>query len=299
MARIVRCSLVQTKNVVPAGLEGTGASLSTIKQAMIDKHLPMVRAAATDGTQIVCLQEIFNGPYFCAEQTPRWHPFAERIPDGPTVQLMCSLARELAVALIVPIYEVEDGETEDGKIFYNSAAVIGRDGAYLGKYRKAHIPHAAPGFWEKFYFRPGNLGFPVFDLGCCKVGVYLCYDRHFPEGARVMGLNGAEIVFNPSAVIAGPNDFLWKIEPPALAVANGYFVAAINRVGTEAPWNLGEFFGQSYFCNPRGKVLAEGSRDRDEIVTADLDLGLIAEVRQAWPFYRDRRPDLYGDLVKP
>jgi N-carbamoylputrescine amidase len=298
MARIVRCSLVQTKNVVPAGLEGTGASLSTIKQAMIDKHLPMVRAAATDGTQIVCLQEIFNGPYFCAEQTPRWHPFAERIPDGPTVQLMCSLARELAVALIVPIYEVEDGETEDGKIFYNSAAVIGRDGAYLGKYRKAHIPHAAPGFWEKFYFRPGNLGFPVFDLGCCKVGVYLCYDRHFPEGARVMGLNGAEIVFNPSAVIAGPNDFLWKIEPPALAVANGYYVAAINRVGTEAPWNLGEFFGQSYFCNPCGKVLAEGSRDKDEIVTADLDLDSIAEVRRAWPFYRDRRPDLYGDLVK-
>ena len=114
-----------------------------------------------------------------------------------------------------------------------------------------------------------------------------------------MGLNGAEIVFNPSAVIAGPNDFLWKIEPPALAVANGYFVAAINRVGTEAPWNLGEFFGQSYFCNPRGKILAEASRNQDEIVTADLDLDLIAEVRRAWPFYRDRRPELYGDLVKP
>jgi N-carbamoylputrescine amidase len=286
--------LVQAKNVVPAGPGGAGASLAAIKQPMLDKHIAMVRAAAADGAQIVCLQEIFNGPYFCAEQTARWQAFAERIPDGPTVQLMLSLAKELAVALIVPIYEVEDGDA-----FYNSAAVIGRDGAFLGTYRKAHIPHAAPGFWEKFYFRPGNLGFPVFDLGLCRIGVYLCYDRHFPEGARVMGLNGAEIVFNPSAVIAGPNDFLWKIEPPALAVANGFFVAAINRVGTEAPWNLGQFFGQSYFCNPRGKILAQGSRDKDEIVTADLDLDSIAEVRRAWPFYRDRRPDLYGDLVKP
>ena len=294
MARIVRCSLVQAKNVVPAGPGGAGASLAAIKQPMLDKHIAMVRAAAADGAQIVCLQEIFNGPYFCAEQTARWQALAERIPDGPTVQLMLSLAKELAVALIVPIYEVEDGDA-----FYNSAAVIGRDGAFLGTYRKAHIPHAAPGFWEKFYFRPGNLGFPVFDLGLCRIGVYLCYDRHFPEGARVMGLNGAEIVFNPSAVIAGPNDFLWKIEPPALAVANGFFVAAINRVGTEAPWNLGQFFGQSYFCNPRGKILAQGSRDKDEIVTADLDLDSIAEVRRAWPFYRDRRPDLYGDLVKP
>ena len=299
MARVVRCSLIQAKNVVPAGPEGAGASLAGIKQAMIDKHVAMIRAAAADGAQIVCLQEIFSGPYFCAEQTTRWQSLAERIPGGPTVQLMMSLARELGVALIVPIYEVEDGEAEGGQIFYNSAAVIGRDGAFLGKYRKAHIPHAAPGFWEKYYFRPGNLGFPVFDLGLCKVGVYLCYDRHFPEGARAMGLNGAEIVFNPSAVIAGPNDFLWKIEPPALAVANGYFVAAINRVGTEAPWNLGEFFGQSYFCNPRGKIIAEGARGEEEIVTADLDLDSIAEVRRAWPFYRDRRPDLYGDLVNP
>lgn len=294
MARVVRCSLIQAKNVISAGMEGTSAPLSEIKQAMIDKHISMIRAAAAGGAQIVCLQEIFSGPYFCAEQTTRWQDLAERIPDGPTVQLMMGLAKELAVALVVPIYEVEDGS-----VFYNSAAVIGRDGSFIGTYRKAHIPHAAPGFWEKFYFRPGNLGFPVFDLGFCKIGVYLCYDRHFPEGARVLGLNGAEIVFNPSAVIAGPNDFLWKIEQPALAVANGYFVASVNRVGTEAPWNLGEFFGQSYFCNPRGKVLAEGSRDNDEVVTADLDLDLIAEVRRGWPFNRDRRPDLYKDIARP
>jgi len=299
MARVVRCSLIQAGNVVPAEFEGREASLAAMKHAMIQKHIALIRTAAANGAQIVCLQEIFSGPYFCAEQTTRWQQSAELIPNGPTVQRMMLLARELGIALIVPIYEVENAETVGEKYFYNSAAVLGRDGTFLGTYRKAHIPHAAPGFWEKYYFRPGNLGFPVFDLGFCRIGVYLCYDRHFPEGARVMGLNGAEIVFNPSAVISGPNDFLWKIEPPALAVANGYFVAAINRVGTEAPWNLGQFFGQSYFCNPRGKIIAEGSRDRDEVVTADLDLDLISEVRRAWPFYRDRRPELYGEIVNP
>jgi N-carbamoylputrescine amidase len=293
MARVVRSSLIQAGCVVQASAEGVGASLAEIKQAMVDKHVAMIRTATADGAQVVCLQEIFSGPYFCAEQTTRWHVLAERIPDGPTVQRMMRLAAELGVALVVPIYEVGEGDT-----FYNSAAVIGRDGAFLGTYRKAHIPHAAPGFWEKYYFHPGDLGFPVFDLGFCKIGVYLCYDRHFPEGARVMGLNGAEILFNPSAVIAGPNDFVWKIEQPALAIANGFFVGSVNRVGTEEPWKLGQFFGQSYFCNPRGKVIAEGSRDSDEIVTADLDLDLIAEVRRAWPFNRDRRPDLYEDLVK-
>jgi len=294
MARVVRCSLIQAKNVVAAGLDGAGASLAEIKQAMVDKHVGMVRAAAAEGAQVVCLQEIFYGPYFCAEQTTRWYDSTELVPEGPTTQLMMGLAKELGVALVVPVYEVE----EEG-VFYNTAAVIGRDGSYLGKYRKTHIPHVAPGFWEKFYFRPGNLGYPVFDLGFCKIGVYICYDRHFPEGARALGLNGAEIVFNPSATVAGLSEYLWKIEQPAHAVANGYFVGAINRVGTEEPWKIGEFYGQSYFCNPRGKIVAEGSRDKDEIVTADLDLEMIAEVRRIWQFYRDRRPDMYGDLVKP
>jgi len=294
MARIVRCSLIQAKNEVVPGLDGGGPPLAEMKRAMVDKHTAMIRTAAAGGAQIVCLQEIFYGPYFCAEQTTRWYDSTERVPDGPTVQHMMGLAKELGVALIVPVYEVE----EEG-IFYNTAAVIGRDGEFLGKYRKTHIPHVAPGFWEKFYFRPGNLGFPVFDLGSCKVGVYICYDRHFPEGARALGLRGAEIVFNPSATVAGLSEYLWKLEQPAHAVANGYFIGAINRVGTEAPWNIGEFFGQSYFCNPRGKIVAEGSRDQDEIVTADLDLDMIAEVRRTWQFFRDRRPEMYGDLVKP
>ena len=289
MSRIVRCSLVQATSI-----PHEGKSLAEIKQTMIDKHVPLIRQAAEAGSQIVCLQEIFYGPYFCAEQTIRWYDSTEPIPDGPTTKLMQALAKELHIAIILPIYEVE----AEG-IYYNTAAVINGNGNYLGKYRKTHIPHVAPGFWEKFYFRPGNLGFPVFDLGFCKIGVYICYDRHFPEGARALGLNGAEIVFNPSATVAGLSEYLWKLEQPAHAAANGYFVGAINRVGTEAPWNIGEFYGQSYFCDPRGQIIAQASRDKDEVLTADLDLDKIAEARKTWQFYRDRRPDMYTDLVKP
>jgi beta-ureidopropionase len=288
MSRIVRCSLIQATNVAPADRE-----LSKVKSAMIEKHLDLIAQAAAAGSQLTCLQEIFYGPYFCAEQTTRWYDFTEPVPDGPTVKLMQDVARKHKMALIVPIYEIEQAG-----VYYNTAAVIGRDGEYLGKYRKTHIPHVAPGFWEKFYFRPGNLGYPVFDLGFARIGVYICYDRHFPEGARALGLNGAEIVFNPSATVAGLSEHLWKIEQPAHAVANGYFIAAINRVGMEAPWNIGHFYGSSYFCDPRGQIFAQASRDKDEVLTADLDLDMIAEVRKTWQFFRDRRPDLYESLVK-
>ena len=169
-------------------------------------------------------------------------------------------------------------------------------GAYLGKYRKTHIPHCLPGFWEKFYFTPGNSGFPTFETRYARIGVYICYDRHFPEGARALGLHGAEIVFIPSATTKGHADYLWELEQRAHAVANGYFVGTINRVGTEAPWNIGEFFGSSYFCNPDGRILAKGSEDKDELIVADLDLDQIKEVRTHWQFYRDRRADMYGPL---
>jgi len=288
MSRKIRCSLIQATNVT-----SPEAPLPQIRQAMIDKHLDYIAKAASDGSQLICLQEIFTGPYFCAEQTTRWYDATEEIPAGPTIRLMQDVARKHHVALVVPIYERE----QEG-VYYNTAAIIHNDGTYLGKYRKTHIPHVAPGFWEKFYFRPGNLGYPVFDLGFVKIGVYICYDRHFPEGARALGLNGAEIVFNPSATVAGLSEYLWKLEQPAHAVANGYFVGAINRVGTEAPWNIGEFYGQSYFCNPRGEIIAQASRDKDEVLTADLDLDMIADVRRTWQFFRDRRPDMYEDLVK-
>jgi beta-ureidopropionase len=289
MPRIVRGGLIQ------AGVTHDGAApIDTIKCAMIEKHIGFLEQASARGCQVVCLQELFYGPYFCAEQTARWYAMTETIPDGPTTQLMCETARRLGMVLVVPVYEVEGTG-----IYYNTAAVIDSDGKYLGKYRKSHIPHCAPGFWEKFYFKPGNLGYPVFETAIGKVGVYICYDRHFPDGARCLGLNGAEIVFNPSATVAGLSEYLWKLEQPAHAVANQYFIGAINRVGVEQPWEIGEFYGQSYFCDPRGQMIAVGSRDKDELVIAEMDFDQIREVRDVWQFYRDRRPETYGPIVAP
>lgn len=287
MARIVKGGLIQAANV-----KDTTESVKVIKDAMIDKHVKMIAEAAAKGVQVLCLQELFYGPYFCAEQDIKWYELTEKVPDGPTTRQMQELAKKHGMVIVVPLYE----EDIPG-VYYNTAAVIDADGKYLGKYRKHHIPHCHPGFWEKFYFKPGNLGYPVFDTQFCQVGVYICYDRHFPEGARALGLNGAEIVFNPSATVAGLSEYLWKLEQPAHAVANAYFVGAINRVGHEKPWDIGEFYGQSYFCNPRGQLIAEGPRDKDAVVVADLDLDLIKEVRNVWQFYRDRRPESYQALA--
>jgi N-carbamoylputrescine amidase len=288
MSNHVRAALIQCSNPI----NDESVPVKKIQQAMLDKHLPLIEEAAKKGAQVLCLQEIFNGPYFCPSQDKRWYAAAEAIP-GPTTAVMQELAKKHGMAIVVPLYE----EAMRG-VYFNSAAVIDADGKYLGKYRKQHIPQTS-GFWEKFFFAPGNGGYPVFQTAFCKVGVYICYDRHFPEGARALGLNGAEVVFNPSATVAGLSQYLWKLEQPAHAVANGYYVGAINRVGTEAPWNIGKFYGTSYFVNPRGKIIAEASEDRDEVVVADLDLEMIDEVRQVWQFYRDRRPDAYQDLVRP
>jgi N-carbamoylputrescine amidase len=279
--------LIQARNAAP-----TDASIEEIKQKNIEKHLAMIAEAAKQGVQILCMQEVFTTPYFCAEQQVRWYDAVEKIPEGPTTRLMQETAKKHNMVIIVPIYE-----EEITGIYYNTAAVIDADGTYLGKYRKNHIPHVNPGFWEKFYFRPGNLGYPAFDTAFARIGVYICYDRHFPEGARALGLNGAEIVFNPSATVAGLSEYLWKLEQPAHAVANGYFVGAINRVGHEQPWDIGEFYGQSYFCDPRGQIIAQAPRDQDALVVADLDLDMIREVRNTWQFFRDRRPDSYDQLV--
>jgi beta-ureidopropionase len=253
----------------------------------------MIADAGTRGVRILCLQELFYGPYFAAEQDPRWYAFTERVPEGPTVKLMQEQARRYEMAMVVPVYE-----EEATGVYYNTAAVIDADGAYLGKYRKNHIPHCLPAFWEKFYFKPGNLGYPVFKTRYAAIGVYICYDRHFPEGGRALGLNGAEIVFVPSATTSGHSDNLWRIEQTSMAIANGYFVGTNNRVGREAPWNFGEFYGSSYFCDPYGQILVQGSRDQDELVVADLDLDLIQKVRAHWQFYRDRRPETYADIAR-
>jgi beta-ureidopropionase len=289
MPRIVRGGLIQATLC-----ESATSPVSKIKNAMTEKHVALIAQAADRGAQVVCLQELFNGPYFCAEQDKKWYELVESIPVGPTTRLMQELARKHQIALIVPMYE-----EEITGLYYNTAAVIDADGSYLGKFRKIHLPHVDPGFWEKFYFRPGNLGYPVFSTRFAKVGVYICYDRHFPEGARCLGLGGAEIVFNPSATVAGLSEYLWKLEQPAHAAANGYFVGAINRPGFEEPWRIGEFYGQSYFCDPRGKIISIASRDKDEIVVADLDLDLIREVRNTWQFFRDRRPETYAAITAP
>lgn len=287
MPRIVKSGLIQMSLPLT---EGEG-SITEIMDAMYQKHIPYIEEAGKKGVQILCLQEIFNTPYFCPGQDSKWYASAESVP-GPTTEKLAVYAKKYQMVIIVPIYE-----REAAGFLYNTAAVIDADGTYLGKYRKNHIPHTN-GFWEKFFFKPGNLGYPVFQTKYAKIGVYICYDRHFPDGARALGLNGAEIVYNPSATVAGLSEYLWKLEQPAHAAANGYFMGCINRVGEEKPWNLGKFYGQSYFVDPRGQIFAQASRDNDELLIADFDLDLIEEVRSTWQFFRDRRPETYGDLVK-
>ncbi|HSJ71953.1 MAG TPA: nitrilase-related carbon-nitrogen hydrolase [Acidimicrobiia bacterium] len=280
MANVVRAAIVQT--------EWTGD-----KESMIERNEAYARSAAEQGAKVMCFQELFYGPYFCQVQENEHFDYAEPIPDGPTTTRMQALARETGMVLVVPIFEKED----DG-VFYNTAAVIDADGTYLGKYRKQHIPHVK-GFWEKFYFRPGNGGYPVFDTAVGRIGVYICYDRHFPEGWRALGLNGAKIVFNPSATSRGLSMYLWNLEQPAAAVANEYYIGAINRVGTE-PYGDNDFYGSSYFVDPRGQFVGDQASDtEEELVIRDLDLDKIDEVRKQWAFYRDRRPDAYDDLVAP
>ncbi|MBD8078075.1 nitrilase-related carbon-nitrogen hydrolase [Cellulosimicrobium arenosum] len=262
------------------------------KESMIDAHETYLRDAAGQGARLVCFQELFYGPYFCQVQDAAYYAYAESVP-GPTVERFSALAAELGTVVVLPVYE----EEQPG-VLYNTAAVIDADGRYLGKYRKTHIPHVR-GFWEKFYFRPGNLGYPVFDTAVGRVGVYICYDRHFPEGWRALGLNGAEIVLNPSATSRGLSNYLWRLEQPAAAVANEYYVGAINRVGIE---DLGDddFYGTSYFVDPEGAFVGDPADDHDEeLVVRDLDLDLLRVVRDRWQFYRDRRPDAYDDLTRP
>ena len=278
--------------LIQMALKGTtDLSPQQIRDKMIDAHIPFIETAGRQGVQVLCFQEVFTQPYFCPSQDPKWYRAAERIPDGHTTQLMREYAKKYQMVMVVPLYE-----EEMTGVYYNAAAVIDADGKYLGKYRKSHLPQVA-GFWEKFFFKPGNLGYPMFQTAHCKLGVYICYDRHFPEGWRALALNGAEYVVNPSATVAGLSQYIWEIEQPAAAVANGYYVGAINRVGTEAPWNIGHFYGSSYFVNPRGKIVAQASGDRDELLVADLDMDMVREVRDQWQFFRDRRPESYGPLA--
>ena len=278
MTDVIRAALVQTT--------WTGD-----KESMIKAHEDYARDAAAQGARVICFQELVYGPYFCQVQDAAYYEYAESIP-GPTTERFQALAAELGMVMILPMYE-----QEQPGVLYNTAAVVDADGTYLGKYRKHHIPQVK-GFWEKFYFRPGNLGYPVFDTAVGKVGVYICYDRHFPEGWRELGLGGAQIVFNPSATSRGLSAYLWQLEQPASAVANEYFIGAINRVGSE-PLGDNDFYGQSYFVDPEGKFVGEvGDTYESELIVRDIDLSLLRTVRERWQFYRDRRPETYTRTVE-
>mgnify|MGYP003333864547 CR=1 FL=1 len=260
------------------------------RESIFHRQVDLVRQAAARGAQVICLQELATGPYFCQVESREWFALAEPVPDGPSTQTMSTLAAELGVVVILPLYENARGD------FYNTAVVIDADGTYLGKYRKVHIPQA-DGFYEKYYFKPGNTGYPVFDTRFGRIGVYICYDRRFPEGARALGIQGAEIVFIPSAT-SGLSIRTWFVEQRAHAIANRYFVGTNNRVGKEAIGD-NEFYGQSYFCDPDGVIVAQGSATEEDIVMADLDFGSLENARLNLNVWRDRRPETYGPLTQP
>ncbi len=266
------------------------------KESMIELHERYARDAAARGAQVICFQKLFYGPYFGIVQDQKYYQYTETVP-GPTIERFQALARELGLVMVLPVYEVaNEGE------YYNTAAVVDADGTYLGKYRKHHIPNL-PQFWEKFYFRPGNLGYPVFQTAAGRIGVYICYDRHFPEGWRELGLNNAQIVFNPSATKPGLSNRLWELEQPAAAANNQYFIGANNRVGIETE-EFGEeavrFYGSSYFVGPRGTYVGEiASQGENELIIRDLDLAELTQARNDWQFYRDRRPETYDKITAP
>jgi len=290
MAKL-KCGLIQM------ALKGDGSMQPLeIRDRMIEAHIPYIEEAAKQGVQVLCFQEVFTQPYFCPSQDRKWYAAAEAIPDGHTTRLMQEYAKKHSMVIVVPIYE----EVMPG-VYYNTAGVIDADGTFMGKYRKVHIPQVDPGFYEKFFFKPGDLGYPVFQTAYVKLGVYICYDRHFPEGWRALALNGAEYIVNPSATVAGLSKYLWELEQPASAAANGVFIGAINRIGSEEPWasshNMGEFYGSTYIVNPRGEIEAQASYGDDELLVHEIDLDMVRQVRDTWQFFRDRRPETYSPLT--
>ncbi len=260
------------------------------EESMVAKHEALVAQAAEAGVQAICFQELFHGPYFGIVQDAKYYEYAQSVP-GPLTERFGALAREYGMVMVLPVYE----EDIPG-VLYNTAAVIDSDGSYVGKYRKNHLPHLDR-FWEKFYFRPGNLGWPVFDTAVGRLGVAICYDRHFPESWRALGLAGAELVFNPNASKPGQSERLWELEQPAAAGANGYFVAVPNRVGIETDEFGAEavpFYGSSYVVDPRGNFVGDiASRSDEELLVREVDLDQVRATRYDWQFYRDRRPDSY------
>jgi len=277
----------------------------------LDKACAMLEKAAAQGVQVACLPELFSTEYFCQKVDLSNFNLAEAI-DGPTVQALAKVAKKTGMAIVASIFE-----RAAAGLYYNTAVIIERDGKTLGHYRKMHIPHD-PLFEEKYYFAPGDLGFKAFDTAAGKIGTLICWDQWYPEGARLTAVQGANVLFYPTAIGWHPSEkaefgeaqvSAWETIQRSHAIANGVYVASVNRIGheiiTATPAQAGEdkmggieFFGHSFICDPFGRMLAMGSHDKEEILVATVDPALVEETRRNWPFFRDRRVDAYGDMTK-
>jgi N-carbamoylputrescine amidase len=266
--------------------------------ANVRKTLPRIEEAAAKGAQIIGLQEMFTTKYFCIDQDPKHFDLAEPIETGPSVTELAKAAKRLGVVIVAPLFEARGSE-----VYHNTAAVIDADGTVLGKYRKMHIPQD-PGFEEKFYFTPGDLGFRTWKTAHGDIGVLICWDQWYPEAARLTALGGAQILFYPTAIGWLPEEKAalgkaqhnaWETVQRGHGVANGCYVAATNRVGTEGRT---QFWGQSFVSDPYGEIVARASVEKEEVLLADCDLVKQREFRRIWPFFRDRRIDAYGDLTR-
>ena len=275
-------------------------SCSTGEDANLEKTVELCREAARRGAQVICLQELFRSQYFCRDVDPDLFRHAETIP-GPSTDALSKVAKEHQVAIVVPVFE-----RRAVGLHHNSAAVIDADGSILGIYRKMHIPDD-PLYFEKFYFTPGDLGFKVFQTKYARVGVLICWDQWYPEGARLTALQGADILFYPTAIGWHPKEKdefgaaqrdAWRTIQRSHAIANGVWVAAANRIGFEGPPEKQiEFWGSSFISDPFGRVVADASVDREEILVATCDVAAMEETRRNWPFLRDRRIDAYGPIL--
>jgi N-carbamoylputrescine amidase len=266
--------------------------------ANVRKTLPRIEEAAAKGAKIIGLQEMFTTKYFCINQDPKNFDLAEPVETGPSVTELAKVAKRLGVVIVAPLFEARGSE-----VYHNTAAVIDADGTVLGKYRKMHIPQD-PGFEEKFYFTPGDLGFRTWKTAHGDIGVLICWDQWYPEAARLTALGGAQILFYPTAIGWLPEEKAalghaqhnaWETVQRGHGVANGCYVAATNRVGTEGRT---QFWGQSFVSDPYGEIVARASIEKEEILLADCDLVKQREFRRIWPFFRDRRIDAYGDLTR-
>ena len=291
--------MAHTERIVQVGLVQQRSSATAASG--LARAIEGVRAAAAKGAQIVCLQELFQGPYFCQTEDHRFFELAEAIP-GPSTEALGKVAAELGVVIVASLFE----KRAEG-LYHNTAAIIDADGRYLGKYRKMHIPDD-PLFYEKFYFTPGDLGFQAFDTAAGRIGTLVCWDQWYPEAARLTALAGADVLFYPTAIgwhtaekaeTGAAQVSAWQTMQRSHAIANGVYVAAVNRVGHEGPAGGGlEFWGASFVCDPFGVVVAEASEAAEEVLVAEVDLARQEDVRRNWPFLRDRRIDAYAPITK-